>query len=503
MEKSYKSQRLCTLATEIYIYIMTAVFPLFVGFWGYTRLTDSKFLFFAAVTCAWLLGLLIIQCVLGFVRLRSRLSAVPILIAAFLLVCGVSSLLSPYGAEVILGAGRYDGLVTAALCCCIFFGVRLFSKPKKSYVYALAAAAALNCAVAVVQLCGVNFLGLFPSDYTYYDGGVKYSGEFLSLIGNADLFSAYLCLVLPTSAAVYITSKKRPVLLLPCAALMGFCLFACGVSGGKLAFLLTVLIAVPLLVSDGGRFRRFLELGSLLLAVGALASAFGGSAKNGAVSLSFNASPLFFCLLGASAVLFLCSLREYHTDIGKLRLCLWLSSAGIFAAAIITVYFVDFGSGALSELHNVLHGHVEDGYGSSRILIWRETLDIVGERPLLGGGCGTLAERLDVSFSRYVAETGKTLKTSVDNAHNVYLGMAADTGIVSLLLYLAAMVLTAVSALKRRKSSPMLICLLCGLVCYWVSDFFGLGLFIVSPMMWVLWGLVSTNETNICKPASD
>jgi len=39
---------------------------------------------------------------------------------------------------------------------------------------------------------------------------------------------------------------------------------------------------------------------------------------------------------------------------------------------LAAIYYIDFESGTLLELHNVLHGNIEDSYGSSRIFIWRK-----------------------------------------------------------------------------------------------------------------------------------
>ena len=136
-----------------------------------------------------------------------------------------------------------------------------------------------------------------------------------------------------------------------------------------------------------------------------------------------------------------------------------------------------------------MHGQLEDSFGSSRILIWRSVLALVPERPLLGGGPGTLALRLEMSFSRYVPETGQTLSSFVDNAHNEYLRLLADTGALGLLSYLALLLCAFARCLRRRGVRPVSSALLLSLVCYCIQDFFGLGLCLVSPLFWILLGL--------------
>ncbi|MEG2677884.1 MAG: O-antigen ligase family protein, partial [Oscillospiraceae bacterium] len=134
-----------------------------------------------------------------------------------------------------------------------------------------------------------------------------------------------------------------------------------------------------------------------------------------------------------------------------------------------------------------------DSFGSSRILIWRKCAELIPGRLLLGSGPGTLALHLDVGFSRFVAETGQTLETVVDNAHNEYLGILLNTGLFSLLAYLSAMSASLWRAIRSSSNTPAFLCIACAVLCYWIQSFFGLGLLIVSPLMWVLWGLLATS----------
>ena len=150
-------------------------------------------------------------------------------------------------------------------------------------------------------------------------------------------------------------------------------------------------------------------------------------------------------------------------------------------------------TGTIYELGRVLHGELDDKFGSSRVLIWRKVLELVPERPLLGGGPDTLALRLDIHFSRYVEETGRTLSTYVDNAHNEYLGYLANIGILGLAAYLMAMAFTAAEVLKKAPECGASAALGCALVCYWVQGFFGLGLCLTAPVMWAVWGLALAN----------
>ena len=147
------------------------------------------------------------------------------------------------------------------------------------------------------------------------------------------------------------------------------------------------------------------------------------------------------------------------------------------------------GGGTLWELSEILHGRAQDGFGSSRVAIWREALRLFGERPLTGGGPDTFGARSLLDFERYVPETGLTLSTHADNAHSEPLGCLVNLGLVGFAAY-AGLVVT---ALRRwlRGSGPEYGA---GLVGYLVQSLFGLGLCLVVPVAWIYMGLICSGN---------
>lgn len=469
---------------------MLLIYPLFVGFWGYTRLTASKFAFFACFTGGWLIALIV-----SIVKNRIHLGKASFLqscILLFVLACCISAVVSPNFTSTIIGKGRFDGLLTIFLSASVFMGVSTFSRPKHSYVTALAISMSLCCVIAVIQLFGYNFLNLFPNNYNYYDGGYEFSGEFLGTIGNAGLFSAFLCLCLPLFSAYYITSSAQTPWLLPIIFLGMFCAFECNISAGKLALCLYFIVSTPLLISNSKRLRRGLELMAItclsICAVLALCFVYDGTV----LTVTYVFSPLCAALLTVAVLALILRIILKNRKIAAKALHIGFASITvlIIISCLIILWNWKGTNGTIYEFSRLIHGEVDDSFGSSRIIIWRNTLDLVKERPLFGGGPGTLPLRLEVDFSRYVESSGKTLRASVDNAHNVYLGILANTGALSLILYLSSMVASLALAIKRQSSA--ILCLTSALLCYWIQDFFGLGLFIVSPLMWMLWGLLNS-----------
>ncbi|NCB50823.1 MAG: O-antigen ligase domain-containing protein [Clostridia bacterium] len=414
--------------TDKYILLMLAVFPLWTGLSGYSALTVSKFSFFAVVTGLWFMGLIV--CFIWEKQLF-RITRTPQWGAvAFILAACASALFSPYGGSVIIGASRYDGLITLVLYGGIFLGVSVYGRPRKTYVYALALSTMICCLIALSQLRGNNPLGLFPGDFDYYDSGYRYSGAFLGTIGNTDVLAALFCLTVPLFTGTAVISRDRydAALLIP-AALCLYVLIRSDVSSGILAIGVCALFSLPYLISV--RFaNRKLTLAALAL------------------------------------------------------------SAATVATGLIVVWNWRGTEGTVYEFSQIIHGNVSDSFGSSRILIWREALDIFRDRPFFGGGPDTLTLRTDLGFSRYVAETGITLKNHIDNAHNEYLNYLVNIGILGFLPYLL-LIGCSVSVWLRHRYSPIVPALGCALICYWVQSFFGLGLCIIVPLVWIFMGLIN------------
>ena len=493
--------------TNIYIYVMLIFFPIFTGFRGYADITRSKYLFFLVATLLWL-ALLLIGGVRSLLKNGCRkkkhlfLSAAPVRAAVvlFLLFCCASAFLSPYRGASLSGSGRYEGLFTTLLYGAVMLCISAFGKVRRGYVIAFAVSVSICCITACLQLLGFNIFSLFPNQYSYYDAHIQYSSEFLGTIGNTNLLSGLLCLAIPLFLTGFITEGRPSVFLLLPAFLASFVLFASRVSGGAVALAVYLAVCAPFLITTRSRLIRWLFSMSVVSSAIALSLSYAVEYDGQAVRFSlaggtaftaFAAGTLLLILL-ATFVLFFTkdSVFPNPRRLGGTVAAVIVLLAASCAAAI---YFYHGSSGTVYELSRVLHGDIRDEFGSSRIRIWREVLALVPERPLLGGGPGTLGSRLDIRFSRYVPETGRTLASFVDNAHNEYLGYLADIGIPGLLSYLAAIILTVRRWLRSPKAETLPPAFACSLVCYWVEGFFGLGLCIVAPVFWIFWGLALNN----------
>jgi O-antigen ligase len=294
-------------------------------------------------------------------------------------------------------------------------------------LWVFAAAVSMNCIVALLQMAGKNPFDLFPAGLGYHDAYVKYNGQFLGTVGNADFFAAVLSLSIPLFWLGFWKGKHpvRWLILLP-LLLSVTALVLSSVVGGILGAGAGILLTVPMLFSQK-RSRRI-----ALCTVAAL----------------------IFAAFGAVYV--------------------WGGSLG----------------GTLYEASELLHGRGQDAFGSGRIYIWKNVLRLVPERPLLGGGPDTLGLRGEILFSRYNEVLGKTWTTMADAAHNEYLNILVNQGLLSLVAYLTALGTMAVRWARKAPHSPQILILGGGVLGYCVQAFFGISTPASAAFFWLALGLL-------------
>lgn len=432
-EKTFEER--CRRATDIYLLVMLLVFPLFTGISGYMYLHMKKFLLFAGVTIIWF-GYL---CVEAVRHSRNggqllRLGVQELCVIFFLAAATLSTLHSPF--RVVLSMeGRYDGLVTYLLYGAIFLGVSRFGVLSDRYLYAAAVSYTICCVIAGLQLLGWNVLWLYPNGMNFYEPIVQETGVFLGTVGNADVLSAFHCLMLPLLLAELLLGGKRRRFLLCIPVVLGVvCQVGAGVASGLLSLALTLLLFAPgacvVIWQErvGGQKGRFLSYIGLV--------------------------PLLF---------------------GPIILYLYPGLTG-------TAY----------EVQRVLHGDLRDEFGSHRILIWRKVLEVIKEHPILGVGPESLWYYLDIQFERYSSILNEMLYSGVDNAHNEYLQLLVTFGLLGSFPLLVLLV-KLLQRVFRSRGTVLYYYLAPCLFCYLFQALFNIGMCIITPLFCILCGLICTN----------
>lgn len=414
--------------SDLYLACMAFLFLLWPGLDGYQNLTQQKAAAFFLLSGLYLGSTVLLRLELALVggaplrRQPFTTHHLPQLLMGFYwLFTALSTLLSPYRDTAFLGTGRYEGFVTISLYCGCFLLLCAYARPAKWLLWVFGAGVSFNCLIALVQLAGFNPLNLYPAGMNYHDGNVLYAGQFLGTVGNVDLLSALLSIAIPV----------------------------CWIAMVRLRNQLRFLLLIPLSLSLAVLTLAYVEGGILGILAGALLT-IPVIAKRGMRKK---------LALGAATVIVLCFTSVYA--------------------------FGSHTSGFLYEASEILHGNFNDQFGSGRIFIWRNVLEVVRERPLLGGGPDTLGLRTDAAFERYDETLGILIRSKVDTAHNEYLNILVNQGLPALLSYLAALILAAVRWVKTAPENPT--AAICGgaVLAYCIQAFFGISSLITAPYFWI------------------
>ncbi len=421
--------------TSVYLILLASLFLLITETGGYQQIQETKFRWFLLLCGGYIILMWILVSQLSLIGAMKFSSPVSLLkkatpaqlcVVLYLLFTWVSALLSPCFPQSIIGVSRYEGALTITVYCMCFLLVSVYGRATASLLYVFSASTLLLSGLCIIQLHGLNPLGLYPPGYSYMDAGNAYLGAYLGTVGNVDLLAAYYCLAIPILwiALLRGTKRMRLFLLLP---LLTSLYVACKmfVLAGLVGLVLGSAFSLPLLINGTIRKKQIL---AVLLALTAL-----------------------FCL----SIL-------YHFDIGD---------------------------GFLHELHAVLRNRATDLFGSGRIRIWRLVWKRIPQHLWFGTGPDTMANANIEAFSRYDVTLEKTLTTFVDVAHNEYLNILYHQGLLALLSYLAFLVCIFAKWVRCSKDN-VCAALGFAVLCYVIQACFGFSMCMAAPYFWTVAALL-------------
>jgi O-antigen ligase len=188
---------------------------------------------------------------------------------------------------------------------------------------------------------------------------------------------------------------------------------------GYMELLIPLPIALVIAREGRGEIRLLYLFAAAMMGVAAVASL----SRGGMISIA--AGMMFIALLGVRLR------REKQLS----RVTMFFSQAVVMIAIMSVIAAGIFWIGADPVIKRVTQGHAASSasagetFRSSRGWIWRDTFSMVRANPILGVGLGAY----ETAFPIY-SESDGSLR--VPQAHNEYLQVAADAGIVGVLLAL-------------------------------------------------------------------
>lgn len=485
-----------------YCLVMLLFFPLFMDETLYAGITAAKHSFFVVFTCLSLIILLfssLLSALSG--GLRGSLRPLPLseaFMLAYLLVCLLAFLFSPYRQtyNLFIGAGRNEGLLTQFLYVAVFLTAAAFGGKRKDMLLSgFGFATVILCLIGILQYYGQDILGLYPTGYDWYNS------DFITTIGNKNMVSALLCMALAVFCAAHVLLEEtgRGRRALPIPALLAFFLLLAIENDSGYVGVLALQLLLPLLCADSApRLYRLLSLYGAMAVTAALwmllPSQCDWSTRE--FSLAFQFTPGAALVLALGALLFAAAWffrkKGCFSSLGPRRFrCIW----GILLVCFVVLGFLLLyvlplpqGIGALYEVQQMLHGNFDESFGTNRLFVWKRALELVKTHPLLGTG----PDSFIVAYAeRFGEETLAFTGQYYDAAHNEYLQILCNCGILGLLAYLGGLVSLFLRALRKLPENPALGVLLLTTLCYCVQAFFSFSISITAPIFWIALGLLA------------
>ena len=248
--------------------------------------------------------------------------------------------------------------------------------------------------------------------------------------GNTNFMGSFVSIILPIFILGYIFRNKK-IYLIGC--IVGFCsMIMCIARSSWVAFIVYMLIILIYLIIKKHNLKRFFIV----------------------------ASTFIICFSGISL----------------------LNNSKIIFRKMNTIK---------SEIQKVSTDGITDKMGSGRIRIWKATIKLIYQLPILGCGVDALKDGLEkfcpVENEQFIERSG----SYIDKAHNEYLQMAATMGIPALLVYLLFISKIEIFNIRRMFKFKLSAIYSIVIISYLVQAFFNISTIGVAPIFWFILGFSS------------
>ena len=486
---------------RLLVILLICVQPLYLNHERYVRLTGHKYTFFVVSMCVVLFGVLVIWAyrLLNSPQLlpQGRIAVVDWVVLGFAFITILSALLSPYKEHVNVWVGipepggRYDGAITQLMFVAAYFIVSRWYRPRERDFVVFGISAIIIALLGVLQFYGMDFLRLWPNHIPEYYHENFYNIFFRTTLGNINIVATYVCIAVLLCGFLYLkVNSKWRYLWLAASALSLWMMIIGSSFSGMVGTAAAMVLAIPFFVENWKVFGRFLVLMASWLAVRTAQWFFFNTlimeSRTAASLLPFAAG--IIVLLAAGLLLQKFS-KEPDPDAPfkwkhGVILLIAVIAVGIIGVEIIGGRAAEAESGGMIyEARQILHGDLQDTFGTNRVYIWRNALRALPNAPVIGTGPDTF-------FYAFPAEAHGLYGENYDKAHSEYIQILICQGILGLLAYLVFLVGAFVKAIPKVFKNPMLMAVVVTFAGYCVQAIFNISLPIVSQVLWVLVGMM-------------
>lgn len=427
-----------------------------------------------------------------------KMSVTDLAMTAFLVVCAISTLLSEFGKDALTGAqGRDSGLILMSVYVLCYFMISRHLKCKQFVFDIFSVTACVVCLIAVMHEFYIDPLDLINS--------IKEDQRetFISTIGNINLFSTFICVVLPVSAAMLVMSKDVFITIFYCAV-TSVCFMGLLVANSDSGYFgLTAFMSVLFVFSCKNSerlFKYFLSVFVMLLSCKLLyfiSLIFKGEMRELDTlpeTLVFNNNKMYL-LIGMAGIITIIlgfvNLKSGNKEFPKAVRIIAAVLVGLCAFSIAFVFcyfsFIDKTT-ELGSLTKYLR--LNDQWGTHRGYAWIRSIILFKSSGIKNMLVGTGPDTFGPVIKAVYREDMLNRHGSVfDNAHNEYLNYLITVGILGTAAYVTALVSLVVRCVRRCADNTGILIVIVVVTSYCAQALFNIATPIVTPYLFVFLGM--------------
>lgn len=497
-----------------YVVIILGIYPLVFHDYYYDILV-FKYRFYIATTITFLVIMLIASIIIKicnkvplrtFFEMRKALTPSEISLLIFMIIAVISTIQSEYRFESFWGnEGRYTGCFLLLLYGISILIVSRTFDFNKWIVDIFLITGMLACLFGIT-----DYFQLDIFKFKVYMNPGQYN-MFVSTIGNVNTYTSYVALVMAVSTVLFLKEQiKWKALIYYICMIISFFAIIMGLSDNSYLAIGALFAFLPLYIFNTRTgIKRYILMISSFSVVIYVMDIINRTIPDkvlkmeGILQSLSGYSKLEYIVVGVVILSLLVYIFGYFTKekddcLGHKWQLFWLAFITIAAAALI---FVLYDVNILKHVDR--YGEVssyllfDDAWGTHRGFIWRIGLENYTEFPLVHKifGFGPDTYGILTHFNNYHDMVGK-FQEVYDNAHNEYLQYFVTIGPFGLISYIAFLISSGISMVRKSKDDARIMAILFAVICYAVQATVNISVPIVSPIMFTLLaiGLAGTRK---------
>lgn len=512
----------------IYYFIMVAVYPFYAP-GGYVRIGEVKYVFFRNATLLVLAvagGIVLLSALAGrdrgwIVGQYRRMSVTDWLVYSYCLAVMMSYMCSSYKESALWGAeGWYMGVMSQIMFGLIYFFFSRFFRRYTAPGRTERRTGERSLGIWLLAASGVFLLGIC-NRYSLYPVVLEGQTEtFISTLGNINWFCGYWSVAAPPGIVLYWCSERSAARVL--LAVYSLIAMLAGITQGSnsayLVFLVLLAVLFILSMQSNQKLYRFLELCMLFMAAcltGRLMQYLPGLSYNYWGTQADTGSGITAMLLTGGSVAWICAFlflpgiyvlarvleRRGRFAVGRHKWLWGMMAAAVMAAVCIVVLLLMIDNEVIYfrevpgtvEYDGYLEAVLDEDWGNGRGATWKCGMDAYRSMDRLHKAFGIGPD----CFADYIYDIPELAARMIErfgnlrltNAHNEWITILVDTGILGLFCYIGIFLTAFVRYLYKGTEKPLLIVVAVTLLTYTVHNMVSFQQILNTPYIFMVLGM--------------